>query len=117
MRSRQTCSRMPDVPMRLSVTRSGDSISVRPMKLSDISNDINDWFSGSGPLADIVVSSRIRLARNLAGYKFLNSCSDTEKANILKRLKAVLTSLDLGDDVFYVSVDEAPTLNRNPAIS
>jgi len=83
------------------------------MKLSDISNDINDWFSGSGPLADIVVSSRMRLARNLAGYKFLGSCSDAEKADILKRLKTVLTSLDLGDDVFYVSVDEAPTLNRN----
>ena len=83
------------------------------MKLSDISNDINDWFSGSGPLADIVVSSRIRLARNLAGHKFLNSCSDAEKAQILKRLKAVLISLDLGDDVFYVSVDKAPTLNRN----
>ena len=83
------------------------------MKLSDISNDINDWFSGSGPLADIVVSSRIRLARNLAAHKFLNSCSDTEKAEILKRLKAVLVSLDLGDDVFYVSVDKAPTLNRN----
>jgi len=83
------------------------------MKLTDISNDINDWFSGSGPLADIVVSSRIRLARNLTGYKFLNSCSDAEKAEILERLRGVLISLDLGDDVFYVSVDEAPTLNRD----
>jgi len=83
------------------------------MKLSDISNDINDWFSGTGPLADIVVSSRIRLARNLAGYKFLNSCSDEEKSKILETLKDVLTSLDLGDDIFYFSVDEAPTLSRN----
>jgi len=41
------------------------------MKLTDISNDINEWFDGSGPLADIVISSRIRLARNLTGYKFL----------------------------------------------
>jgi len=83
------------------------------MKLSDISNDINDWFSGTGPLADIVVSSRIRLARNLAGHKFLNSCSDEEKSEILKRLKTVLISLDLGDDVFYFSVDDAPALSRN----
>ncbi len=83
------------------------------MKLTEISNDINDWFSGSGPMADIVVSSRIRLARNLAGYKFLNSCSDVEKAEILERLKTVLMSLDLGDDVFYVSVNDAPTLNRD----
>ncbi len=83
------------------------------MKLSDISNDINDWFSGSGPLADIVVSSRIRLARNLAGYKFLNSCSDKEKAKILERLKTVLLGLNLDDDIFYVNVDKASSLNRN----
>jgi protein arginine kinase len=83
------------------------------MKLTEISSDINDWFSGSGPMADIVVSSRIRLARNLAGHKFLNNCSPEEKAEILERLKAVLIGLDLGDEVFYVSVDQATALNRN----
>jgi protein arginine kinase len=83
------------------------------MRLTDISTDINDWFSGSGPLADIVISSRIRLARNLAGHRFLGSCSDEEKARILAQLKAVLLSLDLGDEVFYVSVDRASSLNRD----
>jgi len=83
------------------------------MKLTDISNDINEWFSGSGPLADIVISSRIRLARNLAGYKFLSCCSTTEKSEILEKLKDVLMSLDLGDTIFYVSVDKASTLNRD----
>jgi protein arginine kinase len=82
------------------------------MKLTDISSDINEWFSGAGPLADIVISSRIRLARNLAGYKFLSRCSAAEKSEILKKLKEILTSLDLGDKVFYVSVDRAPVLNR-----
>ena len=48
------------------------------MKLTDISNDINEWFDGTGPLADIVISSRVRLARNLAGYKFLCRCSNQE---------------------------------------
>jgi protein arginine kinase len=83
------------------------------MRLTDISNDINDWFSGSGPLADIVVSSRIRLARNLAGHKFVGNCSDEEKSQILAELKAVLMSLDLGDEVFYISVDKASHLNRD----
>jgi len=83
------------------------------MKLTDLSSDINEWFSGSGPLADIVISSRIRLARNLAGYKFLNRCKTAEKAEILKKLRDVLTSLDLGDKVFYISVDKAPVLNRH----
>jgi protein arginine kinase len=83
------------------------------MKLTDISNDINEWFSGSGPLADIVISSRIRLARNLAGHKFLSHCSSAEKAEILKQLKEILLSLDLGDMVFYISVDKTSALNRN----
>ena len=83
------------------------------MKLTDLSSDINEWFSGSGPLADIVISSRIRLARNLAGYKFLNRCSNEEKSEILKKLRDVLMSLDLGDKIFYISVDKAPPLNRH----
>jgi len=83
------------------------------MKLTDISNDINEWFSGSGPLADIVVSSRIRLARNLADHKFLSHCSTAEKSDILENLKAILMSLDLGDEIFYFSVDKASTLKRN----
>jgi len=83
------------------------------MKLTDISNDITEWFSGSGPLADIVISSRVRLARNLAGYKFLSRCSAAEKSEILKKLKDVLMSLDLGDKVFYISVDKAPVLDKH----
>lgn len=83
------------------------------MKLTDISGDINEWFNGSGPMSDIVVSSRIRLARNLAGHKFLSRCSAAEKQEILEKLKDVLMSLDLGDKVFYFSIDEAPALNKN----
>src|SRR4030043_253308 len=83
------------------------------MKLTDISSDVNEWFGGQGPAADVVISSRIRLARNLAGYKFLSRCSDAEKADVLQKLKDVLMSLDLGDTVFYLCVDKAPLLDRN----
>ena len=83
------------------------------MKLTDISNDINEWFGGAGPLADIVISSRTRLARNLAGHKFLSRCSNAEKSEILNKLRDVMMSLELGDKVFYVSVDKAPALNKH----
>jgi len=83
------------------------------VKLTDISNDINEWFNGSGPLADIVVSSRIRLARNLAGYKFLSRCSNKDKTEILEKLRDVMMSLNLGDKVFYISVDKEPILNKH----
>ncbi|MHC4572794.1 MAG: ATP--guanido phosphotransferase [Planctomycetota bacterium] len=83
------------------------------MKLTDLSNDINEWFNGSGPQADIVISSRIRLARNMADHKFLSRCSLAEKSAILKKLRDALMSLELGDKIFYISVDKAPTLDRH----
>ena len=83
------------------------------MELTNISNNINEWFDGSGPLCDIVISSRIRLARNLAGYKFLSRCSNDEKAEILQKLKDALMSIDIGDEITYFSIDKASSLNRN----
>ncbi len=83
------------------------------MKLTDISSNINEWFDGTGPSSDIVISSRVRLARNLADYKFLSRCSTAEKSGILKKLKNILMSLDLGDKVFYISIDNAPVLDRH----
>ncbi|MHC4719746.1 MAG: ATP--guanido phosphotransferase [Planctomycetota bacterium] len=83
------------------------------MKLTDISSDVNEWFDGSGPQADIVISSRIRLARNIAGYKFLSRCTAGEKSAILEKLKEALMALDLGDRVFYWSIDKSPLLDRH----
>jgi protein arginine kinase len=82
------------------------------MKLTEISGNINEWFNGEGPLADVVVSSRVRLARNLAGHKFLAACTISEKAEILKKLKDVVMGLKLGDEVFYIGVDKTPELER-----
>jgi protein arginine kinase len=82
------------------------------MKLTEISGNINEWFSGEGPLSDVVISSRIRLARNLAGHRFLAACPATEKAEILRKLKDVLMGIDLGDEVFYIGVDKVPALEK-----
>ena len=83
------------------------------MKLTDISNDINEWFSGAGPMSDIVMSSHIRLARNLAGHKFVSCCSNEERSKVLDRLREVLLSLDIQDDLFYFSVDQTSDVSRD----
>jgi protein arginine kinase len=82
------------------------------MKLTEISRRTNEWLSGEGPLADVVISSRVRLARNLAGHKFLSACPTAEKSEILKKLKDILMGLKLGDEVFYIGVDKAPILEK-----
>ncbi len=62
------------------------------MTLDDLVSANGEWLRGSGPESDIVMSSRIRLARNLANYPFIRRCTDIDRANIqaavLERLKA-----------------------------
>ncbi len=83
------------------------------MKLTDLSSHISRWFNGKGPLADIVISSRIRLARNLAGFHFLSRCSSEQKRTILERIKEAILSCDMLHDMFYLGVDKAFQLEKD----
>ena len=42
-----------------------------------------DWLRGLGADSDVVVSSRVRLARNVAGYPFLSKASRQQRAEVL----------------------------------
>ncbi|MGP1271751.1 MAG: ATP--guanido phosphotransferase [Phycisphaerales bacterium] len=46
---------------------------------------------GSGPANDVVLSSRVRLARNLAGFGFVNGCDLSERERLLEMLRPCLT--------------------------
>lgn len=55
-----------------------------------ISRALSDWMKGGGPEADIVISSRIRLARNLADLPFPLVASTDQLETVISRLEAVL---------------------------
>jgi hypothetical protein len=55
--------------------------------LNDLTNSIGEWLRGSGPQADIVMSTRIRLARNLAEFPFISRASDQDQADIERILR------------------------------
>jgi len=46
------------------------------------------WLSGEGPDADVVVSSRVRLARNLAQHRFPGRASMFERAEVFQEVSA-----------------------------
>ncbi|MDO8302436.1 MAG: protein arginine kinase [Sedimentisphaerales bacterium] len=83
------------------------------MKLNEISSHSSQWFGGSGPMADIVISSRVRLARNVAGFEFLSTCSTAHKTQILDTLKEAFMSLEFGGELFYVGIDGVSPLERD----
>ena len=83
------------------------------MRLNELSCKLSQWFSSQAPLSDIVISSRIRLARNLAGYKFISRCDDKEKQEILQSLKETILSLDQLGDIFFVDIAGGSSLERD----
>jgi len=83
------------------------------MKPNDLSGHISKWFDGSGPGADIVISSRVRLARNLAGFEFLPCLSPQRKTEILQKLKDAILSLDIGENIFFVNMEEVSSLEQD----
>ncbi len=66
---------------------------------------MNSWFEQSGPQGDIVISSRIRLARNIERYPFPCKLSNDQKSNVINDIKStILNSSDFKEKLNYVNV-------------
>ncbi|EPY14606.1 MULTISPECIES: protein arginine kinase [Paenibacillus] len=55
-----------------------------------IEEALSDWMRGTGPDSDIVISSRIRIARNISGLPFPILATNQQSAEVLDRLSAVM---------------------------
>jgi len=83
------------------------------MRLSDLSGHISGWFDGSGRTSDIVISSRVRLARNLANFEFLPCLSPQRQKQVLSKLKEAILSLEIGDDTSFLDIEDVSSLERD----
>jgi protein arginine kinase len=55
-----------------------------------VEKELSDWMQEQGPDADVVISSRIRLARNIADLPFSSLMTDRATEDILKQLEQVM---------------------------
>jgi protein arginine kinase len=82
------------------------------MKLSDLTQQAGEWLRGSGPMSDIVISSRIRLARNVAGYPLLTKASRQDRQALEKRARDVVLGSGISPQMLYVDLEAAPEMDR-----
>ena len=80
------------------------------MNLDDLTRNSGEWLRGTGPESDIVMCSRIRLARNLADFNFSNRASRGEKAEIEGTFKAAIPPAGL--ELSYFDVNAMTPLDR-----
>lgn len=82
------------------------------MTIDELIQTTGQWLSGTGPMSDVVISSRVRLARNLADYPFLSTASESDRTEIYRTLAHEITSSAAGADALLVDVNEAGRVDR-----
>jgi protein arginine kinase len=82
------------------------------MNLDSLSHTSGEWLRGTGPESDIVISSRIRLARNLAAFPFTNRATPYQKAEIETLLRERIAKLELDPRLDYHNLPTLSTLDR-----
>ena len=64
------------------------------MSLENLLSDrVSKWMEGDGPASEVVLSSRIRLARNLQGYPYPTQMNEQEAERLLHQLQEILPEL------------------------
>ncbi len=82
------------------------------MNLDSLSQTSGEWLRSTGPEPDIVISSRIRLARNLSSFPFTNRANAHQKAEIEQYLKARIEKLAFDPPLNYINLAPLSMLDR-----
>ena len=82
------------------------------MNIDDLKLTSGEWLRGSGPESDIVISSRIRLARNLADYPFVGRASDADRTRIEDTLHGCISDLQEQSPLLYVDMKTLAEIDR-----
>ncbi len=74
------------------------------------------WYEKAGESADVVISTRVRLARNLAAYPFPNRMTPDQKADVERRVRDALLNGNsaIASDFTYMQMDD---LSNEQAVS
>jgi protein arginine kinase len=65
------------------------------MRINDLINHTSEWLRGMGPHSDVVISSRIRLARNLNKVVFSQRANKKQSEQTLKTIEAAICKVNL----------------------
>ena len=71
-----------------------------------------EWMQSAGPCGDIVISSRIRLARNLAGTAFPGWASEDDRLLVLNAIKPAVESLSEMRGAFSSDLRELSAIKK-----
>ena len=82
------------------------------MEPTDLADQAGEWLRGTGPESDIVISTRIRLARNVAGYPFASRLTAAQQSELTELLRAHIVDDGIVPEAQYFNLNIAQELER-----
>jgi protein arginine kinase len=82
------------------------------MQFKTILNNPAEWMLTSGPLGEIVISSRIRLARNLSGFSFPGWANEDDRMLVLNSVKPTVDTLSEMRGAFSSDLRNLTTIRK-----
>ena len=83
------------------------------MTLDELTHSTGEWLRGVGSYSDVVISSRIRLARNLASVPFLSTATAEERTDIYQTLVKEISAVSNDGKTLLVDIDSAEAIDRH----
>jgi protein arginine kinase len=82
------------------------------VKIDDLINHVSEWLKGTGPDSDIVISSRIRLARNFVGIPFPHWANKEQEAIIIDKARAAISQSTLLKDSSFFMLGDLDSIDK-----
>ncbi|HJT24953.1 MAG TPA: ATP--guanido phosphotransferase, partial [bacterium] len=82
------------------------------MAFEELLTSTDDWFLKPGPSCEVVVSSRVRFARNLEGRKFPHHANALEQKQVVEEVKGAISALPQDGHLQFVRLNEISSLDR-----
>jgi len=82
------------------------------MRFDTLINQPADWMTGEGAVRDVVLTSRIRLARNLTSHLFPGWAKKAQRMALVEAIMPVVERLDHMEDGFSKSLEKLTALQK-----
>ena len=79
---------------------------MKPVNLDKLASQPCYWLRDGARDSDVVVSSTIRLSRNLDGFSFVGHATTSDLSSVVQRVVAAVPVAFPGNDVAIVDPDE-----------
>jgi protein arginine kinase len=72
--------------------------------LEELARTSGGWLCADGPESDVVISTRIRLARNVAGYPFMSKADPEVRRQLVTTVRTAIDALEEAQPLHFIDI-------------